>query len=465
MSAVRFGTDGWRGVIADDFTFDGVLVVSRAIGRYLLDHGMGGREVLVARDARFLGDAFSRLCAGELSSMGLEPVLLEGVSATPACAHAIVSRRAAGAVMFTASHNPPHYQGMKFIPHYGGPAFSEITSEIERNIADLLVSEPRPKRRPFEGEEVDLSQAYLDHVRSLVGDLGRLDGVRVAYDGMHGSGGRYVKPLLQSLGVDFVCLRERPDPTFGGVSPEPKAETLRDLISLCERDGYLGLATDGDADRFGVVDIGGVFFPANRVLALLYWYLLREGKRGGVARTVSTTHMLDAIASRRSQRCFETPVGFKHLAKLMLAEDVLLAGEESGGMSVKGHVPEKDGVLACLLVVKMVSSTGMSLSALWEELVEELGFQLYSRRRDVECSSEEKARILARMEGEDLSSRFGLPVSKELRVDGLKLVFEDGSWVLIRPSGTEDMVRIYAEAFSPSQVDQLIARAEGLLEV
>ena len=450
---IKFGTDGWRGIIADDFIVENVKKVAWAIGKYILEESGEGATLLVARDGRFLGERFARISSQVLAGMKRRPIVLEGPTATPVCAFAVKHLNAEGAIMFTASHNPLDYQGLKFIPSYAGPAIPSITDKIESYIA---TAPPDVKILEKDTECFDPTDVYISHIKNLAQVEG--NGQKIVIDTLHGVGGRYLPRILKESRFEVTAIHEDLRPDFAGLSPEPKKETLRELACKAKELGVIGLSTDGDADRFGVVDVDGEFYPANYILAILYSYLLELGKRGGVARTVATTHMLDEIARHEGQPVWETPVGFKYLSQLLLKENVLLAGEESGGASISGHVPEKDGILICLLVLKVVCETKRPLRALLDDLYDKIGARYVSTRIDFNITHEQKEKLVALI-GEWQDNTFcGEDVLSIKRDDGLKIVC-DKAWVLLRPSGTEDVVRLYIEAKSDDILDKFKAGA------
>jgi len=463
---IKFGTDGWRGILAEDFTFDNVRLVARAAGRYVLGQGLASRGLVVGYDTRFLSEKFAEEAARLLAEMGIPVYLTRRATPTPVVAFAIKLYGAAGAVMFTASHNPPEYNGFKFIPHYAGPALPHITAEIEEHIRLLQGGESGTSAGAAGTAEITGIDPYPDyarHISSLV-DLkviGRT-GLKVVVDPMYGAGAGYLEELLTGAGVAVESIHGCRDPLFGGTLPEPAAKSLGELRDLVARGGAdLGLALDGDADRFGIVDRGGAYVSPNQFLPVLLHHLLStRGMRGPVARTVATTHLLDAMAAQNGLEVFETPVGFKYIGQCLLEKGVVLGGEESGGLSIRGHVPEKDGILAGLLAAELVAVHRKSLLELLAEVYERYG-RAVSERLDVHTSPEEKGRVLARLETWRPDALAGRKVVRTLTVDGLKLILEGGAWVLVRPSGTEPLFRIYTEA--PSE-EEMAAVQKDLLE-
>ncbi|WP_027717645.1 phosphoglucomutase/phosphomannomutase family protein [Desulfovirgula thermocuniculi] len=454
---ISFGTDGWRGVLARDFTFENVELVARAVAEYLHGHGLAGRGVVVGFDTRFLSDRFAAAAGEVFASCGIPVYLVGRPTPTPVTAFAIKEYGTGGAVMLTASHNPPEYNGFKFIPEYAGPALPHITREIEehiRRLAELPAALPAAGESSAPRREVDPRPAYFRHVRRLVDlEAVRREALAVVVDPMYGAGTGYLEEILAGEGAEVTAVHNHRDPLFGGGLPEPTAKTLGELRRLVlERGAAVGLALDGDADRFGLIDRDGSFIAPNEFLPLLYYHLLEyRGERGPVARTVATTHLLDRLAEAYGQEAYETPVGFKYIGQHLLEKGCLLGGEESGGLSVRGHIPEKDGILAGLLAAEMVAARKKSLRELLEELWSRFG-RLYSRRLDVHTTPQEKERVLGKLRDFAPRELAGKKVLRRLDVDGVKLLLDGGSWVLVRPSGTEPLFRLYAEAGSEEEL-------------
>ncbi|MGB9886410.1 MAG: phosphoglucomutase/phosphomannomutase family protein [Moorellales bacterium] len=456
---IKFGTDGWRGIIADDFTFDGVARVTQAIASYLQPEGEG-RPVIVGYDCRFLAEDFAARAAEVLAGNGFTVLMADRPTPTPVVAFGVRHYQAAGGIMITASHNPAAYCGLKFIPAYAGPAFSSVTEAVEARLqtatSPRLLSRSEAERRG-RWQEIDLREAYFSHLRSLVrpAPARRL---KIIVDAMYGTGSGYADDFLAEMGFQVQLLHGERDPFFGGRSPDPLPANLGALIEAVTREGAdLGLALDGDADRFGVVDATGAVWSANKVLALLLHHLLqsRNWQQGEVVRTVATTHMLDALAQRFGLTLTETPVGFKHVAERLLA-GALFGGEESGGLSVAGHVPEKDGILAACLLAEMVATCG-SLTTCQRILAQHIRLK-ENRRWDLALPPEGKERLLRALAEYRPAEIAGLMVLERRQEDGLKLLLEDENWVLVRPSGTEPVVRLYVESPETNRLEP-IARA------
>ncbi|WP_277554409.1 phosphoglucomutase/phosphomannomutase family protein [Halobaculum limi] len=455
MDQISFGTDGWRATL-DTFTDRRVRIVGQAVADTLAAAGTD-RPVIVGYDARPTSEGFAESLAEVLTGNGFDVLLPERDCPTPLVAHAIVERDAAGALMLTASHNPPEYNGVKFIPDDGAPALPEVTERIVENLRDPDLA---AAGTDDEGtvERVDLVTPHADHARGLVG--GDLSGLTVAYDAMHGSGRGVTDALLESAGADVVRLRCERDPEFGGGAPEPAAENLEALVDqVTEGDADLGIANDGDADRLAVVTPERGYLDENLFFAATYDHLLDDDS-GPAIRTVSTTFLIDRIAEAHGEEVFETAVGFKWVAQAMGEHDALMGGEESGGFSVRGHVREKDGVLMALLAA--VATNEEAYDDRVDRLVDEHG-RIVADKVSVDCPDSEKARVI-----DDLSDHIpdevaGQEVANVVTVDGFKLLLEDGSWLLVRPSGTEPKMRVYAESSSEKRTKAILADGRDLV--
>ncbi len=463
MARIRFGTSGWRGIIADDFTFANARVVVQAIADHLNAAGLEGRGIVVGYDSRFLAERFAEEAAKVLTGNGIHVFLCDRDTPTPVVAYETVRREAGGAITVTASHNPPEWGGIKFSMATGAPALPDVTQFIEAKAHERWTG-PQVEVLELEAAEkaglltmIDPLHPYLTHLRRLLDyETIRRARLRVVVDPLFGTGRGYLDAACRDAGCEVEVLHDWRDPLFGGAPPDPGPKRLAELGErVRRRTAHLGLATDGDADRFGIVDSDGTAVSANQILALLLKHLLTTRPlQGGVARSVATTHLLDAVASQYRVPLYETPVGFKYLGELISEEKVILAGEESAGLSIRGHVPEKDGILACLLVAELVANRGgLSLRQLLDELYAEVGTFL-SRRIDLTLSPEERERLLPKLE-EPPHQLVGRVVKEVQRVDGTKLLFEDGSWILIRLSGTEPVVRLYVEAKNPQDLERL----------
>jgi phosphoglucomutase len=457
---ITFGTSGWRAIIADEFTYANVRLVTQAIASVLNEEQPGG-AIIVGYDTRFLSEHFAATCAAEFAGLGFETYLTNRETPTPVISYCIRTKGARGGINFTASHNPPQYNGMKFSTADGAPALPEITKRIEQRIADLHVGLAKPLAATSNAKPIELNplEDYLNSLADKI-DFAKIASakLKLAYDPLWGTGRGYLDEALRRHGCEVTNVHDYRDVLFGGFSPEPSERNLSAMRSLVLEKGLaLGLSTDGDADRFGFIDRDGTFISANHLLAILLDYLCetRPHWTGGVARSVATTHLLDHVATRHGRDSFETPVGFKFIGELINADKIILGGEESAGLTVKGHFPEKDGILACLLVAEMVAARGASLGEMITELFTKDG-ALYSDRRGIKLTPEVKARLSERLQADAPAQIGGRKVIGVNRMDGVKYLFDDGSWMLLRLSGTEPVVRCYAETHTKEDLEVLL---------
>ena len=458
MAIIKFGTSGWRAIIADEFTYSNVRLATEAIGRYARSR-KNSPTLLVGYDTRFASEHFGREVARVLSSQNIRVRLCSQAVPTPAVAFTIVHDKLDGGVNITASHNPGEYNGLKFSTPDGAPALPEVTSEIEKLIVQLQQANWEFTASPDDAliQNVDIGPAYLRDMATKV-DLRKIRdaNLSLAYDALHGSGAGYLDGLLRQENIPIMTLHTNRDVYFGGLHPEPADEQLGEMKLVMKKNRLkLGLATDGDADRFGVLDEGGDFIYPNELISMLVDYLIQSrGWPGSVARTVATTHLIDRVAKLHNRDVLETPVGFKYIGEYIKANKIVLGGEESAGLSIRGHVPEKDGILACLLITEMLASRGKSLKNQLKNLFSKVG-EVYNRRLNVKLDPSINARVKQKI-ASDVREFHGRRVREQNRLDGLKLLFDDGSWVLMRPSGTEPVVRFYAESSSTSDLDKLL---------
>jgi phosphoglucomutase len=456
-SVIKFGTSGWRAILADDFTFANVRRAVTGIARYVASR-KSGAAVIVGRDPRFLGENFVTVAADILAAHGITPRVIPEPAPTPAIAWAILRTRADGAINFTASHNPPAYNGIKFSTPDGAPALPEVTRQIEAEV-EKDGAEPQPGANAPR-EELDVRPDYLVRLGEIVDlELIRKSGISVACDPLWGAARGYPDKLLRERGVHVVTVHDYRDVLFGGHAPEPDDHLLEDLRrAMRESRAALGIATDGDADRFGIVDRDGTFLQPNYVIALLFDYLVEtRGWRNGVAKSVATTNLISALADFHKVPLYETPVGFKYIGELIDQDKIAIGGEESAGLSIRHHVPEKDGVLAGLLCCEMVARRGRTLTEQLHGLFAKVG-SFYPRRENFRLTPEVKAKFTSKVAA-DPRQFSGRAVREVVRTDGLKLVFGDGSWVCYRLSGTEPVVRVYSEARTPEDLETLSAAA------
>lgn len=463
MAAIAFGTDGWRAVIADEFTFDNLATVTEATAQWL-KRTREAPSVLIGHDARFMGRAFAEHAARVLVACGIQVTLADGITTTPAISWATNAFDHAAGIVITASHNPPEYNGFKIKADFGGPATPAMIADVERAL-DHMGDDPRMppsfERLVADGQIAvrDVMADYLDMLREQL-DIGaiRKAGLTVAHDAMFGAGQGVV---LRLLGEEHVVeLHSDVNPGFRGRPPEPIARNLEELAALIpERGCDVGLANDGDADRIGMFDERGQFVTSHQILALLVKYLHEErGLSGRIVKTFSTTHMLDVMGTHYGLPVETVPIGFKHIAPMMAEGDVLVGGEESGGIAVMGHVPERDGIYIGLLVVEMMVKRGKSLSTLVQELFDQFGPHRYYRA-DIHTTDAKKRAALERLDRDDgLDEIDGHAVTEVQTLDGFKHRTDHG-WLLVRPSGTEPVLRIYAEAETPDAARALVEDA------
>jgi len=459
---IKFGTSGWRAVMAEEFTFANVHRAVHGIARYVSSQRPSGAKVIIGRDPRFLGETFCATAAGILSSYGITPMVIAEPAPTPAISYAVIQSKAGGAINFTASHNPPEYNGIKFSTPDGAPALPEVTMTIEAQIATYDQNPQSPRATKAETQSIDPRRMYLSRLREIVDlDVIKKSGVKVAFDPMWGSARSYSDALLAEAGVTVATVHDYRDVLFGGYAPEPDDHLLEDLRHKMKEIGAaIGIATDGDADRFGIVDAGGTFIQPNYIIALLFDYLVEtRGWTNGVGKSVATTNLINALAEKHKVELHETPVGFKYIGELIKQDKILIGGEESAGLSIRKHVPEKDGVLAGLLCAEMVARRGRSLGKQLEDLFAKVG-SFYPLRENFRLTPEVKQKLTEKLRV-DPSEFFGSRVAQVVRTDGLKLVVADGSWVCYRLSGTEPVVRVYSEAHSREDLDKLSTAAKA----
>ncbi len=459
---IKFGTSGWRGVIADDFTLANVRRAVTGIARYVTSQKRSDARVIVGRDPRFLGEMLVDTAAAILQENGISPMVIEQPAPTPAISFETIRTEADGAINFTASHNPPQYNGIKFSTPDGAPALPNVTGAIEAEVAkvggqDVVSGKADGAKR----ETVDVRESYLKRLREIVDlDVIRKSGMKVAFDPLWGAARGYSDHLLREAGVEVGTVHDYRDVLFGDHAPEPDDHLLNDLRGkMREMGARIGIATDGDADRFGIVDQDGWFLQPNYVIALLFDYLVEtRGWKNGVCKSVATTNMINALADHHKVQLYETPVGFKYIGELIKEDKIAIGGEESAGLSIRHHVPEKDGVLAGLLCCEAVARRGKSLREQLEKLFAEVG-SFYPLRENFRLTPAVKEKFTTKLKA-NASEFYGRKIAKADRTDGLKLVFKDGSWVCYRLSGTEPVVRVYTEARSEADLAKLSAAAK-----
>lgn len=459
---IKFGTDGWRAKIADQFTFKNVELVTKAIIKYFYDNKLNKKPVLISYDTRFMANRFAEKTAQIISEYGIEARITDRDTPTPVLAHSIINQKAAGSINFTASHNSYDYCGYKFMPHYGGPATVDITSQIVENIK-LIDKEPNKhlKKISKKGKlsTFNPKEAYIKSLSNIINfEVFKNYNFDLIYDPMFSTGRGYLDEILKQAGCKIKVINNYPNPLFNGQRPDPKIEYLRDITTYVkENNGAIGLATDGDADRYGFINEKANYVDPNLVFAMLMNHLLKNKKQtGSIVRTVATTHLIDLLAEKYNLKVHETPVGFKYVGEIMRKEKVLIGGEESAGLSVQGHIPQKDGILVILLVLEYMAHEKLPLYKLQEQTENDIGQQSYYDRIDLIVESRVKQEFVEYLGNNPPEKIDGNKLIKISKIDGTKLYYEDNSWILTRPSGTEPLLRIYFETSSIEKMTLMI---------
>jgi len=448
---ISFGTSGWRGIISDDFTSDNVAIVAQAIANYFKRTEDTKKSFVIGYDTRFMSDRFALICANVLKNNGISVLFTERDAPTPVIAFQILKNKAMGSINITASHNPPAYNGIKVNTSYGGPAPAEVTKEIEKEIKRLQDENAVIKySTDKEGiKTFDAAPAYLKRITELIDFKAiKKSKIKIAMDCLYGTSRGYLDFLLEEAGIKPIVLHDSINPDFGGSSPCPSAECLCELKkTILKNHANIGLATDGDADRFGILDKDGSFMSPNHILPLMFEHLLKTRKqKGGIVRSITTSHLLDAMAEKAGREVYEVPVGFKYVGSALTEKGALMGCEESGGMTIYGHVPEKDGILACLLMTEIAAYNKKPFKVLLSELEKKYG-KYFSKRLDIGLKQENKEKLLEDLRNNPMKTFAGVEVSKYeiLPGDNFKIELTDGGWAMIRPSGTEPIVRGYIE--------------------
>lgn len=465
MANIKFGTDGWRAIVGKDFNDENVKLVINAIAKYVFDNFGLDKKIIVGYDPRNKADEYAKMTADILCQKGFNVILSEKFVPTPILAF-YAKEYNASAIMFTASHNPPEYLGIKYIPDYAGPATTEITEQIVKNIGKSLENNSSGSlKTQFFFDE------YLEHIEEIV-DFNKIKRMnrRIVFDALYSAANGYFDKILDKKGIKYEILHNYRDVNFGGGLPEPKPKYLQELIEKVKNTpDTIGLSNDGDADRYGVINEKGEYVTPNEVMCLLLSHLVKNKKLSGkYVKTVGSSLMHDILAMKLGIQLIETPVGFKYVGQAMREKDVILAGEESGGLSIKGHIPEKDGLLANLLIMDMMAQTDKYLYEIQEELREFIGVDFINDRIDIKLDSKEEIKEIMNKFNSDMQLHELLGIKKIGRKDGIKLYLNDGkSWLLVRPSGTEPLLRIYIETNTPEKMEQLkkIAKNVATMEV
>ena len=472
-TSIKFGTDGWRAIIAEDFTFDNVRVCAQAAADYLKSVGLDNRGMVIGYDTRFASEDFAAASAEVVAANGIKVYLCQTATPTPVTSYAVLSQKAGGGIMITASHNPGRWNGFKYKEETGCSASVQVIAELEKHIVRIQgkCSVNRvPLARALETGQVEIIDpypVYYQQIERLV-DLDRLrdGGLKIIVDSMYGSGSGYFSRVLDGGATEIMEMHGERNPAFPGLQPEPIAPNLGELMAKIKDEGAdVGLATDGDADRIGIVDENGRFLTTLEVFALLALYLLEvRGERGAIVKTITTTSMLYRLGELYGVPVHETAVGFKYVAPVMVAEGALIGGEESGGFGFRGHIPERDGILAGLLFLDFMVREQKSPSQLLDYLFSKVGPHYYDRT-DVDFPESERNIIIDRLSKVKPADIDNNPISKIDTGDGFRYLMEDGSWLLIRFSGTEPIMRIYSESDSPDRVQRFIAAGREMAGV
>jgi len=468
---IKFGTDGWRGIIAEDFTFANVRAVAQSVALYLKQEGLAERGLVVGYDTRFASEDFAAAVAEVIAANGIHVYLCDRPAPTPVVGYAILHRKAAGSVVITASHNPGQWSGFKFRPQYAGSAPPEVLAQIEAHIPEIVASGNTPRLPLGEAkaqglvEFFDPRPAYREQIARLA-DLEslRAAGLRVVVDSMHGAGAGYIREQLSGGKTQVWEIRAERNPVFPGMhNPEPIARNLAPLVQAVRRHkADVGLATDGDADRLGVIDERGRFLNQHQVFALLAYYLLEvRGQRGALVKSLTTTRMIQSLGKLYGVLVFETAVGFKFLGPKMTAEDAIIAGEESGGYAFRGHLPERDGVLSALYFLDLMARRGRRPSELLAELYEKVGPHFYDRI-DIHLAPEQAPLLGERLARARPDHIAGLAVTGADTTDGFRFDLEGDGWLLFRFSGTEPLLRIYTEVQDEALVAKVLQAGREL---
>ncbi len=461
---IKFGTDGWRAVIADDYTFANLEKVALATAKHYKKHKKIPNGIVIGYDARFMSKEFAEVVAATVANTGIKVKLSDGIVTTPAISLLTKLENAAAGIVITASHNPYKWNGFKIKGEFGGPAFPETIAKVEKELAKIQkLKKLAPQKRTFQQllekgtiSYISMKQRYLDDLTTKLDfNLIKNSGIRILYDVMYGAGQGVINDALPNV----VRLHDTYNPSFGGTNPEPIAQNLPELMRRVRAENFhIGIATDGDADRIGAVDEDGNFVDSQRVFSLLLKYLVEQkGLTGEVVKTFSVTQMVDKQCATYGLKMHETPIGFKYVSRLMTERDVIIGGEESGGLGTKLHLPERDGIFLGLLLCEMMATRQILLKALVQELMDEFG-QHEFKRIDKHMTEKEKIAIMKKYK-KDVKEIAGYKVVERKDLDGHKFFLEGGGWILVRASGTEPLIRFYAEAESIAKVDALLAAA------
>jgi len=472
LTRIEFGTDGWRSIMDEEnFNVKNVEIVGQAISNYLMQNDLIKEPIIIGYDTRRNSRLFGEVVARVLIGNKIPVRFTVSDVPTPVVAFLILYYKTGGAVMITASHNPPQYNGIKFIPHYASPAMPDITNKLMEEIGKIQSGYLNVNK--YEGElksvelynEIEPSKIYIDNILKRI-DIENIKNkkYKVAVDPLFGTSRNYLGPILKKLDCTIFEIHSNIDPEFGGKMPNPSPELLKELSELVVKNNAdIGMACDGDGDRSGIIDEKGNFIDANYLFGLLFKYYLDSGFRGDAVRTVSTTHLIDKIASDYNLKVYETPVGSKYIGLYMREKKLLIGGESSGGLMFRGHTPEKDGIFTNIKILEMMAFYDKKLSELVKDLIDQYG-KIYFKQINVECPDELKDIIMNKLDKILPDTFGGLKVQKKIQIDGFKFILEDGSWILIRKSGTEPLLRLYCEAVNQETLDNLVMEGEKFLK-
>ena len=454
---INFGTDGWRAIIADGFTFKNVDLVTCAIGKFVLKNHSKDLPILIGYDTRFLAGNFANSSASELTSLGLNVLISNSFVPTPVVAYSATKLATNGAIQFTASHNPPQYLGIKYITSYGSPAPVEITDEITNYIKEQKL-ENKNSQSSAQFQTFDPKPNYFSHIKGLIDfNLIKNADLKIIYDPLFGAGSSYLDHILNEASCKTITIHNKKDPLFGGLLPEPKEEFLFDLRkSVISNNANAGIATDGDADRIGVMDRDGSYFSPNKIASMLLRHLVKnKNLKGKVVRTLSTTHLMDHLAKNYNLEIIETKVGFKWIAEEMQKGNVLIGAEESGGISILNHIPDKDAILSGALLCEMLAFERKSLDEIYKETLKDAKWNCVNDKFDLHLDEAQKNHLISTLQSGRIKEINGLKVKLINTIEGAKYLLEDGSWFLARASGTEPMARVYFEAISDKILEEM----------
>jgi alpha-D-glucose phosphate-specific phosphoglucomutase len=462
---VKFGTSGWRGIIAEDFTYDNVRLVTQAIANLANEQTNNAAAIVIGYDTRFMSEDFAKSCAMVLAGNGIKALLCKRDTPTPVLAYEIIHSKLTGGINFTASHNPYLYNGIKYSPSWGGPALPETTQKIESNYAALAKTDIKQMtyQEGLDKKLIELYNprvAYLKRIKQLINfkEL-KKSKIKVAVDVLHGTGSDYLDTLLDEAGIKQKTINKNRDTMFEGRSPEPSEPNLKELLKIVKKESCkLGLSTDGDADRFGIIDSNGTFITPNQVIPILLYHLNKtRGWTGIAARSVMTTHLIDKLAAKIGVEVIETPVGFKYIGDIVVnnPNDFIIGGEESGGLTIRGHIPEKDGILACLLMAEAVAMNKKSATALLKD-IEKIAGKVLTARLNFHLPLQVMEDFRTKLKESTLDNFAGIKIQKRISIDGDKFILDDNTWIGFRLSGTEPVVRVYAESDSQIKLNKIL---------